>query len=1242
MNPDDAPPDTRGDAVREVRTTWRHQASELGGRNTLLWHRDLPTGTFDLTVAHPGGVAKLLAGVTTLLSELVRETVALTEARRRVGAIRAKTVELSREHGLTSGFIAVGMASWTLRRAPVPPRAPVLLRGCTIRPTDASHRDFAITLERDVVFNPVLAHYLTSELGLALDPSELAGLSTRRAGFDPRPAYQVLEELCVGVPGFGIGPQMVISTYPWAKLPFVAEFSEEAADGMPGAALVDRLARDLAASGESVGSDASVRSVGPVSGQGSADPDMVEPTLDDPETAEQALIDPVVLDADRAQRAVIRAVRAGTSLVVDAVPGTGRTQTVANVVADQVAAGKRVLVLSEHRPTLDSLRLRLGEVGLDHLVLPLCEVPHGARELAGDLLASCDTATWPAGRADGPSGSEPPETAGRADDGGFSVETAGGTTTGPGSVTRAAEPLVQHYRTMHTQHSPWEVSLAQAQVALTELAGRTRPPVSHVRLTGQPLRDLVPARRVEVTESLTEAASLGAWERGRSEDPWYGAAIVSKEDAERAGDLVRRLVGGELEEARAAVRSVCAEAGLPEPITLRQWASYLELMGRARDTLDVFRPQVYEAPLDQLVSTLTQRDSEARPSAIARNRLRRQVRGLLRPGSPPADLSAHVIAAAEEKKEWEALAGRAARPTTPAGWEGAAESFEQIESDLDWLGRVLEPTDPGKDLHTSHLDQVLERLLRLEARVDRLPVTATAYGLLQPLRDAGLGALVDDFARRGVAADDVAGEVDLVFWASLADHLVAGQESFHQRGQALHAALEEFAAADREQLERTADEVRVVAARGAARAVGAHQDQVARLRDAVDGPPILDVAALLGEVREVAQAMRPVWTASPLVVPATLPTDLAFDLVILEDAARLPIAHAVPGLQRAGQLLALGSSRDLAPRPFIACVDERAEDRAAATTVEGPSALGALTGALPVLGLDVQYRPIDQRLVQPVSDRFRTGTHAFPGVLRSPRVTVLPAAGTERVVTRMVDLVIEHAKTTAWQSLAVLAQDPALAEDLDRALRGRIALLDLGRSFREDATESLLATTVDRAGAEVRDRVLLALSPLRPVDPDWVATALSVARRSVIVVADGAIDEWPTNPGLDLLREAAEAARRTPGGDEFDSPLVADLADKLRAQGLTVRGGYGAGRFAIELVVDDPQETGRPLVAVHTDSTPVSVVSRDELRLGSEQLRLRGWVPVQVWSTDLFRDPAREVARIVEITREASAARGRR
>src|SRR5690606_2006294 len=219
----------------------RREVSDLGGRNSLLWYRDLPTGTFDLTVAHPGGVAKLLAGGTTRLSELVREQVAYAEARRRVAAIRSRVAELEREHGMSTGFIAVGMATWSMRRAPVPPRAPVLLRECLVRPTDASHADFTLVLGEDVLFNPVLAHYLRDELGLPVDAAELAALSTAGAAFDPRPTYDALEELCAGLDGFGIGPQMVISTFPWAKLPLVASLSGDA-DGLARSALVSALA----------------------------------------------------------------------------------------------------------------------------------------------------------------------------------------------------------------------------------------------------------------------------------------------------------------------------------------------------------------------------------------------------------------------------------------------------------------------------------------------------------------------------------------------------------------------------------------------------------------------------------------------------------------------------------------------------------------------------------------------------------------------------------------------------------------------------------------------------------------------------------------------------------------------------------------------------------------------------------------------------------------------------------------
>ena len=115
--------DPRADRVAAAVRTWQRHLVDLGGRNTLLWYRDLPSGTLDLTTAHPGGMAMLLAGRPTRLSDLVREPTALEEARRRVRTIRAKTLELHEERGISAGYIAVGMATWRVAGASPPRRS---------------------------------------------------------------------------------------------------------------------------------------------------------------------------------------------------------------------------------------------------------------------------------------------------------------------------------------------------------------------------------------------------------------------------------------------------------------------------------------------------------------------------------------------------------------------------------------------------------------------------------------------------------------------------------------------------------------------------------------------------------------------------------------------------------------------------------------------------------------------------------------------------------------------------------------------------------------------------------------------------------------------------------------------------------------------------------------------------------------------------------------------------------------
>ena len=78
-----------------------------------------------------------------------------------------------------------------------------------------------------------------------------------------------------------------------------------------------------------------------------------------------------VLDADSSQIAVIENVKAGHNLVVEGPPGTGKSQTIVNLIAELIAEGKTVLFVSEKMAALEVVKSRLDSVGLGKFVLEL-------------------------------------------------------------------------------------------------------------------------------------------------------------------------------------------------------------------------------------------------------------------------------------------------------------------------------------------------------------------------------------------------------------------------------------------------------------------------------------------------------------------------------------------------------------------------------------------------------------------------------------------------------------------------------------------------------------------------------------------------------------------------------------------------------------------------------------------------------------------------------------------------------
>src|SRR5205085_5615355 len=80
----------------------------------------------------------------------------------------------------------------------------------------------------------------------------------------------------------------------------------------------------------------------------------------------------LIADADPCQARAVRLARQARGLVIHGPPGTGKSQTITNVISDHLARGQRVLFVCDKRTALDVVSDRLNVLGLGNL----CAIIH--------------------------------------------------------------------------------------------------------------------------------------------------------------------------------------------------------------------------------------------------------------------------------------------------------------------------------------------------------------------------------------------------------------------------------------------------------------------------------------------------------------------------------------------------------------------------------------------------------------------------------------------------------------------------------------------------------------------------------------------------------------------------------------------------------------------------------------------------------------------------------------------------
>jgi very-short-patch-repair endonuclease len=95
-------------------------------------------------------------------------------------------------------------------------------------------------------------------------------------------------------------------------------------------------------------------------------------------------------DADSSQLAAVLAGAAGRTFVLEGPPGTGKSQTITNLVSQALANGKRVLFVAEKRAALEVVQRRLDEVGLGAFCLELHSSKSGSKAVLEQLRRALD------------------------------------------------------------------------------------------------------------------------------------------------------------------------------------------------------------------------------------------------------------------------------------------------------------------------------------------------------------------------------------------------------------------------------------------------------------------------------------------------------------------------------------------------------------------------------------------------------------------------------------------------------------------------------------------------------------------------------------------------------------------------------------------------------------------------------------------------------------------------------------
>ena len=934
----------------------------------------------------------------------------------------------------------------------------------------------------------------------------------------------------------------------------------------------------------------------------------------------------LVADADSTQMRVVARALAGQNFAVETLPGCGYLQTVVNVVSGLVAQEKRVLVVAPRRQTINEMADRLAHIGLSGLAVR-------SNSTWMDVIAAISRNE-------------------KAAD--LHIDQS------RGARQNAESELDSYFDALNRTDPKLGVSVSEVLKRLSELSAMAKAPSTQARIPVEHL--LRHLDRTEAINLLTEAFELGEFNFGPQDTAWYQAQFANPAEVAKAIALSVSLRDDAYPRLAGQLAEFTSKVNFKPAASVEDWGTYLRLFIGIRETLDRFVSDVFDRPLTELIAATAPRKGVARDqrtqmSGGNRRRLKKLAKEYLRAGMSVSDMHVSLREIQEQRDLWQQYSLAPNSPQVPLGISEAQVAYQAFVADLESLQAHLDPLSDEPPLTKLPLTDLQAKLNSLAEDTEALANLGDRAVVLSRIREVGLGSLARDLARLHTSQTGIAVELELAWWQSAIEHLLAQENS-------ILTFTPELLAHNEARFREAAQNQIALGAKALAHKLSERWSQVIKANPGEASALKAQLKTGQANFAQLANVAPTIW---PTIAPAVMlsPYEVAtalngqndFDCVLVLDAAGSTLAENLGALVRAKQVIAFGDEAIAAPTGFeIECRASALEK-----AVVAPSVFSEVRRVFGAEVLKRSYRTTSQALgalinrefyqnriqfVPAASDYLGEKNYLLDVVDTDNRAKSTIEGATESLdgeVARAVELIFNHALWHPGESLLVASASITHAERIRVAVAAGLQQKpQLAEFFESHGREKFEVTAISDLTHRLADRVIFSLGygrtshgavlsnfgQLSGADGHRnLANLLVSARKQITVVSCFTAEDMPVDGlanGASLLRDLLAAAHEPaqPIAAEPD-PMLHDLSMRLKKLGARVDTSYST---ELPLIVSFAKN-----VAVIEPDWAIPGENRTEkfwIRPGL--LQSLGWQYIRVYSFELFSDPQGLAVRIAE------------